>query len=98
MPVANRKPRTGRRAGRRALFSCSTTGRWPSLVHLTLNHGVYSTRTVVTADHAAAAIDEWQPHLVIFDADLGGQRIMQHVAPARLAAICQPFPSRDAAI
>jgi len=50
------------------------------LVHLTLNHGVYTTRTVVTADQALAAIDEWQPHLVIFDADLGGQRIMQHIA------------------
>jgi len=50
------------------------------LIHLTLNHGVYTTRTVVTADQALAAIDEWQPHLVIFDADLGGQRIMQHIA------------------
>jgi len=50
------------------------------LVHLTLNHGVYSTRTVVTTDEAIAAIDEWQPHLVIFDADIAGQQIMQHVA------------------
>jgi DNA-binding response OmpR family regulator len=61
------------------------------LVHLTLNHGVYSTRTVVTADQAIAAIDEWQPHLVIFDADIGGQQIMEHVAA--LAAGAQRLPT-----
>jgi DNA-binding response OmpR family regulator len=61
------------------------------LVHLTLNHGVYSTRTVVTADQAMAAIDEWQPHLVIFDADIGGQQIMEHVAAS--AAVGQRLPT-----
>ena len=61
------------------------------LVHLTLNHGVYSMRKVVTADQAIAAIDAWQPHLVIFDADIDGERIMQHIA-AR-AAGAQHLPA-----
>jgi DNA-binding response OmpR family regulator len=56
------------------------------LVHLTLNHGVYSTRKVVTADQAIAAIDEWQPHLIIFDAAIDGQRIMEHIAARAVGA------------
>ena len=62
-----------------------------ALVHLTLNHGVYSMRAVPTADQAIATIDEWRPHLVIFDADLGGQQIMQHVATR--AADAQRVPT-----
>ena len=61
------------------------------LVELTLNHGVYSTRKVVTADQAIAAIDEWHPHLVIFDADIDGQRIMQYIAAG--AAGAQHLPA-----
>src|SRR6266851_4334120 len=59
------------------------------LIKLTLNHGVYVTRTASTAAEAAAALNQWQPHLVIFDADLDGREVMQHVAAraARLPAI-----------
>ena len=62
------------------------------LIRLTLNHGAYLTRTACTAEAAAAVMDEWQPHLVLFDADLEGQRVMQHVGAraasgARLPAI-----------
>jgi DNA-binding response OmpR family regulator len=63
------------------------------MIKLTLNHGVYMTRTTSTADAAAAALAEWQPHLVIFDADLDGEQVMQHVGArteldaARLPAI-----------
>ena len=50
------------------------------LIRLTLNHGVYVTRAAATAAASSAIVDEWQPHLVIFDADLDGQQIMEHVA------------------
>ena len=62
------------------------------LIRLTLNHGVYMTRAASTAAAAIALLDEWRPHLVLFDADLDGQQVMQHVAAkagrgARLPAI-----------
>jgi DNA-binding response OmpR family regulator len=62
------------------------------LIRLTLNHGVYMTRTAGSAGEAVALLDEWQPHLVVFDADLDGQQVMQHVGAsgepgARLPAI-----------
>src|SRR5437773_7787611 len=50
------------------------------LIKMTLNHGVYMTRSASTPTAATAMIDEWQPHLVIFDADLDGQLLMQHAA------------------
>jgi DNA-binding response OmpR family regulator len=46
------------------------------LIKLTLNHGVYTTRTVTTANEFATALTEWQPHLVILDMDLDGAQIM----------------------
>jgi DNA-binding response OmpR family regulator len=49
------------------------------LVTMTLNHGQYMLRAVATADDAVELLDEWQPHLVIFDADIEGQRVMEHV-------------------
>jgi DNA-binding response OmpR family regulator len=50
------------------------------LIKLTLNHGVYLIRSAATPAAAAAILDAWQPHLVIFDADLDGQQFMQHAA------------------
>jgi adenylate cyclase len=46
------------------------------ILRLTLNHGVYTTRTVTTADEVATALTEWQPHLAILDMDLDGAPIM----------------------
>jgi DNA-binding response OmpR family regulator len=50
------------------------------MIRLTLNHGVYMTRSAATPLAGIAIVDEWQPHLVIFDADLDGQQVMQHIA------------------
>jgi len=50
------------------------------LIRMTLNHGVYMTRSASTPTAAAAIIDDWQPHLLIFDADLEGQLLMQHAS------------------
>jgi DNA-binding response OmpR family regulator len=50
------------------------------LIKLTLNHGVYLTRSVSTAASAIAVLDEWLPHLLIFDADLDGHEIMRRIA------------------
>jgi DNA-binding response OmpR family regulator len=50
------------------------------VIKLTLNHGVYMTRTALTGAAAIKVLDEWQPHLLIFDADLNGQQVMRRVA------------------
>jgi DNA-binding response OmpR family regulator len=46
------------------------------LIKMTLNHGVYTTRTATSATEVAAALAEWQPHLAILDMDLDGMQIM----------------------
>ena len=50
------------------------------LIKLTLNHGVYTTRTAVTVDEVATALTGWRPHLAILDMDLDGA---QHHGAAR---------------
>ena len=54
------------------------------LIRLTFNHGVYLTQTVSTVAAATTTLEAWLPHLVIFDADLDGQGLMQHLG--RIAA------------
>ena len=46
------------------------------LVKLTLNHGVYTTRTVTTAAEVETNVAEWQPHLIVLDMDLDGTEII----------------------
>jgi len=46
------------------------------LIKLTLNHGVYTTRTATSAAEVGTALTEWQPHLAILDMDLDGMQIM----------------------
>jgi DNA-binding response OmpR family regulator len=46
------------------------------LIKMTLNHGVYATRTATSANEVAIALTEWQPHLAIIDMDLNGIQIM----------------------
>jgi DNA-binding response OmpR family regulator len=45
-------------------------------IKLTLNHGVYATRTVTMAGEVGAVVTEWQPHMAIVDMDLDGAQIM----------------------
>jgi DNA-binding response OmpR family regulator len=46
------------------------------LIRLTLNHGVYTTRTVSTVDGVTSELTEWQPHLLVLDMDLDGVEIL----------------------
>src|SRR5438046_1387835 len=46
------------------------------LIKMTLNHGVYTTRTATSANEVATSLTEWQPHLAILDMDLDGMQIM----------------------
>jgi DNA-binding response OmpR family regulator len=46
------------------------------LINMTLNHGVYTTRSVSTAVEVATAVREWRPHLALLDMDLDGTQIM----------------------
>ena len=47
------------------------------VVTLTLNHGVYDTRTATTVDEATALLKEWRPHVAVLDMDIGGDRILE---------------------
>jgi DNA-binding response OmpR family regulator len=49
------------------------------VIKLTLNHGVYSTRTVTVASDVVTVLSDWQPHLVILDMDLDGAQIMEQI-------------------
>lgn len=61
------------------------------LVALTLRHGRYEHRLVVTVAEALAALDEWQPDLLLVDIDLEGGRaaglINGRTAVGRMAII-----------
>jgi DNA-binding NtrC family response regulator len=46
------------------------------LIKLTLNHGVYTTRAVMTVDEFASSLITWQPHLAIIDMDLNGAQVL----------------------
>jgi DNA-binding response OmpR family regulator len=49
------------------------------LVKLTLNHGVYTTRTVGTLPEVTTTVDRWRPHLLILDMDLDGCEILDKI-------------------
>jgi DNA-binding response OmpR family regulator len=46
------------------------------LIKLTLNHGVYTTRTVSNPELVETVRAEWQPHLIVLDMDLEGVHIL----------------------
>ncbi len=46
------------------------------MIKMTLNHGVYATRTATVVDDVASLLQEWRPHLAILDMDLDGAHIM----------------------
>src|ERR1700682_4054364 len=50
------------------------------IIKLTLNHGVYTTRTATIANEVVIALPESQPHLAILDMDLDGAQIMALLA------------------
>lgn len=50
------------------------------LVKLALNHGHYNTRVARTAEEAATALADWQPHLVVLDMDTAGNSILERLA------------------
>ena len=60
------------------------------LVKMTLNHGVYTTRLVATANDFATALAEWQPHLAILDMDLDGAQIMTLLGASPVGGIRLP--------
>lgn len=49
------------------------------LIVMTLNHGLYDTRTVTSAAEAAAPLTAWQPHLVIVDMDVEGSEVLSMI-------------------
>jgi DNA-binding response OmpR family regulator len=60
------------------------------LIKMTLNHGVYTTRTATTASEVAAALAEWQPHVAILDMDLDGTQIMALLAVTPVGGVRLP--------
>lgn len=47
------------------------------VVALTLNHGVYETRTVNGAEAAKVLLKEWRPHVAVLDMDIGGDQVLE---------------------
>ena len=60
------------------------------LIKMTLNHGVYTTRTATSATEVADALAEWQPHLAILDMDLDGMQIMTLLGATPVGGIRLP--------
>src|SRR5688572_27367124 len=50
------------------------------VIELTLNHGVYLTRRATDLAAAAAALEEWAPHLAVVDMDIGGDELVRRLA------------------
>ena len=63
------------------------------LIKLTFNHGVYVTRLASSEKEAAHLLDEWQPHLVVFECDMDGGEVLKLIGTrgtgaSRLPSIC----------
>jgi DNA-binding response OmpR family regulator len=52
------------------------------VIELTLNHGVYLTRRAADLAAAAAALEDWEPHLAVVDMDIGGDALVRRLARA----------------
>jgi len=60
------------------------------LIKITLNHGVYTTRTAASAREVATALTDWQPHLAILDMDLDGMQIMAQLGATPVGGMRLP--------
>jgi DNA-binding response OmpR family regulator len=60
------------------------------LIKMTLNHGMYTTRTATSSGEVAIALSEWQPHLAILDMDLDGMQIMTLLGATPVGGIRLP--------
>jgi DNA-binding response OmpR family regulator len=60
------------------------------LIKLTLNHGVYTTRTVTLTSEVGTALTDWQPHLALIDMDLDGARIMALIGAKPVGGVRLP--------
>jgi DNA-binding response OmpR family regulator len=60
------------------------------LIKLTLNHGVYVTRTVTNPAEFAAALAAWQPHLALLDMDLEGPQVLTLLASKPVGGVRLP--------
>jgi DNA-binding response OmpR family regulator len=50
------------------------------MIKLTLNHGVYVTRTATTSSEAVAVLGAWRPHLAVVDMDIAKQQLIEGLA------------------
>ncbi|MCA1645421.1 MAG: response regulator transcription factor [Chloroflexi bacterium] len=57
------------------------------LVKMTLDHGLFTTRTVTTATDAAHALNGWYPHLAILDMAVDGMEMMAIAGGLRVPVI-----------
>jgi DNA-binding response OmpR family regulator len=60
------------------------------LIALTLDHGVYLTRVAPTAAAAVALLEQWRPHLVLLDMDIGAEQILARIGTS--AERATPLP------
>ena len=57
------------------------------VVELTLNHGVYLTRSAPDGAAAAALLAEWRPHLVVVNMEVAGERLLPAIRTAESAPL-----------
>ena len=50
------------------------------MIKLTLNHGVYVTRTATTSSEAVTVLGAWRPHLAVVDMDIANQQLIEGLA------------------
>jgi len=60
------------------------------LIKLTLNHGVYATRTALLVDDVASEVRDWHPHLAILDMDIDGAHMMALLQAAPVGGMRLP--------
>jgi DNA-binding response OmpR family regulator len=57
------------------------------VVALTLNHGIYNSRNVLTVREAQLLLEEWHPHIAVLDMDIGGSELVTQTRGLRGAGI-----------
>jgi CheY-like chemotaxis protein len=61
------------------------------LIKLTLDDGIYVTRSATSSQEAAPLLGDWQPHLVLFDYALMAEPCASSLEPSQPAALdCHP--------
>lgn len=60
------------------------------VITFTLNHGLYVAQVAQDVSEATDALKTWQPDLAVVDMDIGGEKLVQHIARTAAASGIRP--------